>query len=408
MKSIYKKQLALAFVPKACALILSLFTVRVLLNNLGVENYGLWSVASNILTVAPYLTLGIAASFVNYVLVAGNKGKKKIAILFTNAVFFMALIAVVTTIFALLVNTSLKVSKLDNYFIIAIGVSILLSMYLCILSGIYQGNNKSHVPEYSSFFISIFFILGINLLKLKNIYEVLIFYNFVIFINLLIFGKSIFKDYFIVKIKALRFNLIKKLIIDSGGLFFAQIFGYILYSSDRVIILYFLGAENVTNYDLVMKIFSPLLLLSAFLLTPSWAYFSSIDKNKLKRFFIAFEVIFFSTFIVGIILINFLPDLIHLLFDYKLVDINFIVYAFIAIAIQIHTQPYCYFLNAKRRLWIQAWINGGAAILNVALASLWAEKFGISGIILATIISTIPFLIFSVFSMLSFKEEIVK
>ena len=275
----YKKQIGRSFIFKFLNIAFVFLSAKLISEHYGLEVYGQWSVILSVFTVASFLNFGLAGSIQNEVL---------------NTVDAVELKKSITSL--LLINTFISIVPSFLYYsfssffsslrILHIGINesmivILIIGMLVFSSGfvrIYLAQSRSDMAEAYSLFISLFFL---GFLSFPCFFEgfrhlgfILHSYFISVVVSVVIFSINPIKTYFI------KINI--QDIFDSFAhirvgllFFFAQIFSFILYSSDRIIIYYILGAENTAIFDLYYRFFMLFLTLATLLQRPLWSIFGS-------------------------------------------------------------------------------------------------------------------------------------
>lgn len=180
----------------------------------------------------------------------------------------------------------------------------------------------------------------------------------------------------------------------AGALFFLiQIAALILFNTDNFIIAHVLGAAQVTPYSVSWKLFtlpSMALALAFPYLCPAYVEaFARGDRVWIRRTFRLSVLISLSMAIaIAVPLVVFGRPLIAA-WAGKQATPSFAVLAWMALwsVVFAGMNPVACILNAAGRLKEQAIFAGTSALANVGLSILWAPRYGISGVIAATVVS---------------------
>ena len=184
----------------------------------------------------------------------------------------------------------------------------------------------------------------------------------------------------------------------TGSVFFLiQIAALILFNTDNVIIARILGAEQVTPYSVAWTLFtvpSMAIALAFPYLWPAYAEaFARGDSTWIRRTFrISLLASFGMAVLVAIPLIAFGRPLIGVWAGKTAVPpFSVLVWMGIWSLTYASMNPIACVLNAAGRLKGQAIFASLSAVVNVGLSIRWAHRYGISGVIAATVVSYLVF-----------------
>lgn len=237
-KKIAKNTIMLYF-RQILIMLVSLFTVRVVLNTLGADDYGIYNVVAGIVTMFSFLSGSMAAASQRYFCVAiGENDSVKLKQYFSMSLTIYILIALIIFIFAETFGLYFILKKLvvpDNRYIAAIWVyeSSVLSMMFTIITSPFMASIIAHedmkIYAYVSVIEVIMKLLIVFLLPIFPI-DKLIFYSILMFLVTLI-NTALYRFYCHKKYEECYFkfywnkNLFKELMSYTGWNLFGSCVG---------------------------------------------------------------------------------------------------------------------------------------------------------------------------------------
>jgi len=174
---------------------------------------------------------------------------------------------------------------------------------------------------------------------------------------------------------------IKFFVIQIGLIFY--------YNCDNLIISHILGPQAVTPYNIALRYFNVITLVSSILMTPFWSAFTDAhakgDFQWIKDTVRKLEKICLLIFLGSIVMLLISPIVYHVWIGDK-VDIPLELSAVVAICLVLRAfrTIYCYYMNGVGKIMLQVYLTIIAGLVNVPLAILLCKKMGATGVILAT------------------------
>lgn len=410
------KQIKWSLVFKVGAFFVYYITISQQVKLLGVDLYGVWSTLLSIITWILFFDFGIGNGIKNSLTkaIAENDLVKARSIIFTGytaigfiSLFFFLLILTFTSYFN--VSSVFNTNLLDELYFKK--VIIVLFAFICVhfvMSFVKQfvysvQKNALNDFEQMIFFIVLFLILIMGESELSNnILNVAIAYGISLIISKLILTAIFFKSNSNLIPKLGSFNkVIMKKLINVGGLFFLlQLVSMSILLSDRFIITQLLGPSHVTSYDIIYRLFATILIIHGIINAPLWAaYTESYHKNdftwiksSLKK--MNFLVLFLCVLAILLYLMN--KEIIAIWIGGEIENSTSVS---LSLALYVIVLSWCnnfaFFLNAIGNIKIQFYTLLFGAVLNIPLSILLVRYFGygISGVVIATILSLLPFAI---------------
>ena len=405
------KNVSLSFVFKILNMGIVYFTIPFLLEYLGKTNYGIWVTIFSVVNILFFVDAGIANGLKTKLTEALSKKNNKLAkeyistayisiffISLTFLVFGIILIRNINLSSLLNVGNSITSKELASVFLIAL-FFIVSNFILSLYKTLFYATQKSSYVEFSMFLYQVFvFVLvyfAVNNLQ-SSILNVAYFYGVSNVIISLAFNFIFFKNNKQISpsIKFFKRNKVKDLMGLSLGFFVIQICMIIIFTTDNLIISNLLGPDEVTGYDIVLKLFQIITILSIVMLEPFWALFTDAfqkkDINWIKKTLIKLNKIFVLVLIGTFLLVIFVEDIISIWIGESFNIANKLPY-FMGIFVLIRVYPvmYMFFLNAVGKIKLQVYLYTIGALINIPLSIFFIKYFnlGVNGVILGTICS---------------------
>lgn len=411
--NILKRNISYGLVYKFLTLSLTFLTVPLLIQGLGVENYGVWVTIFSVFGWVYLLDLGIGNGVKNNLTIAMlNKNHIEASQYITTAFVIIAFISFSfflvfsSLIYIIDLSTLLNINQ-EEWFLKVIffitlfffSINFIFSLY----KQLFYSVQKSSYVELSNFlynalvFIQVYVVSNYftnSLLKVAIIYG---FSNLIIGLvwNLLFFYQQPKLE---LKIKNFRKHKIKEITGIGIDFFIIQICLLVILMSDNLIISSLLDPTEVTSYNNVFKVFQVYLVVSTVILTPLWTLYTDAFQKKDFNWIIntikRLNRLFLLLIVAVLLTIYYSEEILFFWIKEKLYYSKYLfLFMGIFVIVRVYGDIYFYFLNGigKTRLQLILFIIG--AIINIPLSIVFVTKLnlGNSGVILATIISLASF-----------------
>jgi O-antigen/teichoic acid export membrane protein len=196
-------------------------------------------------------------------------------------------------------------------------------------------------------------------------------------------------------------NIVKDILTLGSKFFVIQIAAIVIFQTTNLIITQVLNPQNVTVYNIVYKYFSVLTMVFTIILTPLWsAYTDAYAKNDLIWIYniIRKTLLIWRVFVAGAIIMLLISPYIYKLWidDNIASSISFSTSAACAIYVIIVNwcSIYVYFLNGIGKIKLQLYISVVIIFVYIPISILMGRIFGITGIVIALCITSLPSAIF--------------
>lgn len=409
-----KKLIIYNFVLRIIGMGLSFIYIPQILKFLGEKNYGIWATLLSILSWINFCDIGIGNSLrttlVEYIEKKENKlAKQMVSTAYINVGIISIVLFLFLIIFLNFIDSSklLKVEDINlNKILLISFVFVILNFVLALCKPIYYALQKPYMVSLIEISVQIFNIVGILFfirLKLdRNLVYVALLYGGGTFLANIYYTLFLFKKYgyLIPSLKAYN----KKLNYKIGNLgikfFILQIVVVILFTTDSIIITRLFGPEEVTPYNIAIKLFGTFIAMYGILLAPIW---SKVSQEKAQNNFKNIKKIlknlqiFYILIVIGIIIVYFTYPYISLLWLKqeiiypKYLLINIVIY----VLLSIWCNNYSYIMNGMGEIDLQVKLAILQGILNIPISVYLAKYFGVAGVVMGTnICMAIPAVLF--------------
>ncbi|MBN1187808.1 MAG: MATE family efflux transporter [Bacteroidales bacterium] len=413
-----KKNILASFVLKGGGIIVSLILVPLTINFANPVHYGIWITLNSIFEWFTFLDIGIGNGLRNKLAEAESRGEYKLARMYnSSAYFFLGLIMLlvfvvfqIVNLFFLDWNKLLKIESHDflnfNLFVSIVFFLFCFQFVLSLINKIFQAVEKPAFTSLINFLSNVLLLLIIlvlfhfqdgSLISLgiaSSIAPVVI----LLFFNLYFFHKKL--KIFAPAIRYVRIKYARDILKIGVKFFLMQFSAIIIFSSNNYLINYFIGATEVTNYNVVFKYFSVVSNLFIIVITPFWSSFThAFVKNEIPwlkttiRNLLLIYLLFTMAIVALVIVSKFALKL--WIGDDFAVPTSLIISVAGFFTINMLMNLYNYLINGIGKIQLQYYLSIIVILIEIPLAVVFCVKLkmGTNGIILANIIAIIPFVI---------------
>lgn len=408
-KKIIFKNVSLGVFYKVLNMAIVFTTIPLLLNYLEKEQYGIWVTVFSLVNIVFFVDAGIgnglktklseALSLKNF-----NLAKSYISTAYIS-IFFISLLVLcigVACIFLInlqvLFNTTIPESELKTLLLVTLFL-VITSFVLNLYKSFYYANQQASKVEFAMLIYQIIVLISTTLLLYffpRKLLFIALFYGFAnifvgVIFTLLFFRKN-------KKIKPSIASFSKEKVKDLMGLSLAffgiQLCMIVIFTTDNLIISKLLGPGEVTNYDIVYKLFQVAITISVIAQDPLWALYTDAFQKKdfewIKKTIIRLNKLFviFIFIIIGLFFLS--KPLIKIWIQRDLlIPTSLILFMSFFVLIRVYGIIYMTFLNSIGKVKLQLWLYVIGAIINIPISIYFVKIFdlGSSGVILGTIFS---------------------
>lgn len=404
----YILQVRRSLLLKVLSIGLSFYSVRINIQYLGVEQYGVWAVIFSIMTLLVFFDFGVSNGLKNKVsesLIRSDYSSARTYIA-SAYVFSLGLFFTLISIFyvfcgyfdwTILFDSIHTDQELDIVFLVAASF-VLLNFILMVVHQVINAVQKSSITVFSQLLTLILMVLSVSLLSLYSEGKL-------IYISVA-YGLSIVTSNFVITVYFYKGHreLIPKLgrierdkflsLCELGGKFFLlQIFALVISLTDRILVSKFVGVSEVSIYDVLYKYFSILIVFHTLINAPLWSIYSEAYGRKdylwIRSMVSKFGVLFCAYFTAVLFMSIFGPLVVKYWIGEGLGDISRIDILFIGIMALFYMAytSLAMLSNGINYTYPQMLLGGIGALLNIPMSAYLSSFLGMKGIVLASIIS---------------------
>lgn len=407
------KNIISGFFIKGGSIICSFLLVPLTIDFVDVKTYGIWLTLSSIIGWASFFDVGLGHGLRNRFAEAIALNENKKAKHYVSSAYFMlfvivANLAIIFTIANPYINWSSILAapqamqkSLTNIAAIVV-YSFLLQLLFKLITSLLMAKQWHAKASLVSLIGNILSILLIfiatkttngSLLILAGIFSIVP--TFVLLVYNIYYFTTSLKPYK-PNITYVRFSDIKTL-FGLGALFFLiQIAGIIQFQTGNILIAHWFGNEDVAVYNVCYKYFSIITMGFSLIVAPYWSAFTDAYirkdfnwiRNVVKK---TLKIWYFYAFI-GILMLLFSPFIYNLWIKDRLsipplLSVSMLIFSLLIS----YGSIFVMFINGTGKVKLQTYFSLFSPLIFLGFAFVFTHilKFGISGIVIATIISNL-------------------
>lgn len=413
LKKILNNHLIMSGVYKSVSGLSLFITIRLLIDYLGKDNYGLWVLAFTLFQLVLLMDFGIQSSLKTKIPILLKEGCLdavksyiKTNYILTVILAFLIFIFFLTSIVFIDLNKLLNidfqsrlfVNKLFilNIFFFCLGLiaNLQKSLYVAFLKGKYAEESIAFNQIGLTLLVFLCTLILPNIeTKDKLIAITLINGIFTFTVNLYYTYRFFKREKLNLKVKSNLNNSYLKNILNLGGKFLiTQVGVMFIFSSDQYIISNAFGPADVAIYEVVSKYFQFPVLVFMAALNPLWSVFAKnyVDKNRavLLDSFKKFNKYYIAIIIVHIVAMLLCPLVLKLWIKESLnIPAYFILLTAVVATLRIFTVFYQYFLYGVGHLNLYIAVLLLSVIIKIPLSYFFINLgFGINSVVWSSII----------------------
>jgi len=401
----------LLFVFRVLSIGIAFLLVPLFIDYLDVKLYGVWLTILSVTMWINYFDIGIGNGLRNKLTESLVKGDMERAKFFVSSAYvmltFISIFAfVIFLLISMLGNWSAIFNVEDKYnaelhsvMILVMG-SVLISFILSLNNHVAYANQEAAFSGFREFVFQLSLLMGVLVLLTTSKHGGL--FNLAVVYMLATVGSNIILTFYLYSkhrnlfpsLKYFSSNYIKPLMSLGVQFFVIQIAALIIFATDNMIITHILGPSEVATYNIIYRLFTPILFVHTILITPLWSAFTESyinnDLNWIRKTFKKLNIytLLLTLFIVAIAL-SAKPIIFLWLKDLSFYSAPLVtamaIYAFIIM----WNNNYAYFLNGINKLKLQLCtaVVGGAINIPVSIFLAVNMGLGSAGVALGSIIS---------------------
>lgn len=420
----YLRQLKGSALYKVGAIGATFLAMPIMIKYLGVEQFGIWATMLTLITWVMLFDLGIGNGLKNKVSesIAQDNPEQATAYISTAYGLIGAISFGLFSLFLVVsfwipwqaVFNSQSITETDlRYAVITLSFFIFFNLWISLVNQIYHGLQKSSVVVLGQFMSNTLALLLVFLLyqyTQSSITLMVLAYGISLVVANLMLSVFVFKTHkeLFPTYKGFDKNKISPLLSLGIKFFIIQLAVLVIFMTDKILITQLLGPEHVTSYEVLFKLFSVFTVIHSLLLAPLWpAYSDAYKKGDLDWIVVSIKQ---QLKIVGLLFLGafFLaatgPIIVKLWIGDEVVAPQALYYLFaVFILFSSWSNVFACFVNATNNIGVQLYTAIVASLINIPISIYFVVvlDFGISGIVLSTIISLSIYAFIGPFQVLS-------
>jgi O-antigen/teichoic acid export membrane protein len=405
-----KKNIFLLFVFNGFNFLFNIILVRLTLDFLGQENYGIWITLASVLTWFNYLDFGLGNGLRNKLTEAFAKNDLQLARIYvsTTYVVFSSALVVIYILFLLIYkkinwttifNTSSHLRDEMSLLVFYVFTFFTINFILKLITFIVTADQKPAINGLFSFSINFLSVVFIYLLIIyspsslitlgagSSLIPVIVFFAASVFL----FRKKYKKISPSLKLVNLKYS---KELIGLGFQFFViQAATLIVLATDNMIITQLFGPDEVAVYNIAYRYFNYIPIIFFTILNPLWSAYTDAYvkedvewiKNTVKKILKVWAMLS-----VLVLLMITAADVVYNIWLDSKIKVPFILTILMGIfaILSNWNNIFAYFINGVGKIRLSLFYAVFVGIINIPLSILLAKNagLGISGVIAATLI----------------------
>ena len=402
------KNISYSFLSRLISIFCNLFAVRLSLQMIGSESYGLWLTLSSIIGWISFFDLGINNGLKNRLTEALAKKEYRLASIYLSSSYFIIfVIGIVISIIGIIASLNSDLSQLLNtkaqfqsdlkisaiILILAISSTLFLQTINTLITSRQQLGLVNLLGSLGQVIILILLLIFRNHTPIQLFQFVLIFQippiiilialTFIVFNN----KNGLVKP----QIALIEWNKGKEVLNIGWQFLIIQLSSMVLFMTDNLIITKLFNPSEVTNYNLAYKFFSLHSMIFAIIIAPFWTlvteaiakndihWVEKIQKRLIKVWLLSAVVVGFMIFSANFIYNIWLGNIVEIPFIYSLV-------MGIYVLVMGWNTLYAHFFNGMGALRVQFVFSISNVIINIPLSIYLSHLIGPVGVPVATVI----------------------
>lgn len=314
-------------------------------------------------------------------------------------VFLLLFVSALCINWNLVFNTSVLPGAVLFKSVILLAFFVLLNFVLSLVLQVFNGYQESSFVSFGQFLSNAFALIFVAILygfSSSSLVNVVLVYGAGLVASNLFLSFYMFGRRSEIRPRFSNFDMPKVGGLFSLGarFFIIQIAVLVMLMSDKMIITQLFGPNEVTNYEVVFKLYSILAIFHGLILTPLWSAFSDAYANndfQWIKIAIKKQLMIFLFFVLCAVLLAFLGPSLAELWVGSAVVLDWRLFFFFSayMVVSVWSNIFACFVNAINKVNIQVVAAVFAALINIPLSIYFVRflGFGVEGVVLATTVS---------------------
>lgn len=407
-----KRNIIFSYIFKVVNIGLNYILVSLTINYFNSESYGIWVTLLSFMSWITFFDIGLGKGLRNKLTEALNSNDLERARIYVSTAYFT--IASISLIVILILIISLPFINWTQVFntnsisqgqfvksISVIAICVMMNFILSLGNDLFYSTQNVSLTGLVSLLngaLSILFIIIITRFTRNNLLYLAASYGLSMLISTSSVSIYFFKKntYLIPSVRYIKIEKIKDLVGLGFKFFIIQICMIVMYTTDNMVITQVLGPTFVSNYNIVYKLFNFLVIIHSILLSTLWSAYTVAYINRdfkwIKKTLLKLNLLLIPVCLVIIFMIVKGNYIVTLWLQKELnISRNLFVFMGLYVFVMLWSNIYAYFLNGISRINLQMICLLIGAIINIPMSIFFIRRMGVSGTILGTIVSLIPF-----------------
>ncbi len=393
---------------KVLAIACSFILLPLMLHYLGGDKFGVWVAIFSVVSWVVFFDLGFGSGLRNKLSESLSNGDfEESSILVSTAYGSMGMLSLFLYAAFLSVNFFIDwqgvfstdvVPRYELQWSMAIMVFLfLLNFTLLIILQVLHASKKTFLTVAHQFlanFVALLAVLLANALVAPSLFVICVVYGVsqvftTILISFVFYRKNL---KLMPRCKLFKLDRVKAIASLGGQFFIIQLAVLVIFSTDKIIIIKLFGPAALTEYELVFKAYSAILIMSTLFLAPLWSRYTHAaaakDYSWMSTTLRRSHWVCALLFVPSMILCFFGHEIIFLWAGYYLdPGFNLLVAMSVFVLLRVWSDIYAYFLNGVGVLKVQMWLAVVQAVINIPLSVTIARIYGVPGVIYGSILT---------------------
>jgi O-antigen/teichoic acid export membrane protein len=312
-EKIWVSQFVNIFFYKFLTVFFSFLIPSLLINKIGIEKYGVWSILLTLISWLSIVDIGFGNSLryrLSGLLLVKNylEIKRNISAAYFSLGLIILIVGSIILFYSNYINfqnlfNTKQIPEIELQLMFNFSVSLILfNFWLNLINPLLYVSHLSHLISLSNFLSTLIVLIILYIVlncKPIKLYEISIIHNLTqVIITFLLSLWFFFRNKFFFGFAPFSFSLVKDIIIKGSNFFIIQVAGLVVFSTDKFLISQFYGSQYIGKFDISLKYFSLLFLFHTIISTPLWSLYSEAFKlrdykwinktlgNQVKYFFL--------------------------------------------------------------------------------------------------------------------------
>ncbi|RMT93773.1 hypothetical protein ALP39_200205 [Pseudomonas marginalis pv. marginalis] len=406
--SVYKLEMWGGLVFKALAIACSFVLLPMMLSYLGGVAFGIWVAIFSIVSWVVFFDLGFGSGLRNKLSesLSANDFNESVTLISTAYAAMAALSSILFIVFFVanifidwqVLFSSNAVALSEFRFSMAVMMFLfLVNFTLLIVLQVLHASRKTFITVAHQFlanFTALVVMLFIREVFAPSLLVICTAYGLSQIVATLVVSFVFYKmtPHLRPGLKFIKINRVKEIATVGGQFFVIQLAVLVVFSTDKIIVVRLFGPVELSQYELIFKAYSAVLILSTLFLAPLWSRYThaaaSHNYSWMKKALLRSHLVCALLFAPALIFCVFGHDIIYVWSGYK-IDPGFdlLVAMAVFVMLRVWCDIYAYFLNGVGVLKVQMWLAVVQALVNIPLSVMLGRMYGVPGVIYGSAIT---------------------